>query len=91
MKKWTAYMAIISLLLVGTFVTYKQAFARPYDCGYVEDMCVGLCNADFILGQCQDCGTYIRCEWSCINIPEWPYWPWTCPWYDDVYFGICWL
>lgn len=88
MKKWTAYVALISLLLVGTFVTYKEAFARPYDCGMVESMCWDDCFSDFELGQCEDCGSYIQCEWYCYVISD-P--PWTCPWQPGVQWGICWL
>lgn len=87
MKKWTAYVALISLLLVGTFVTYKEAFARPWDCGMVEDICVNDCFGGFDLGDCEDHGWYIECEWFC-DIGPWP--PWCCPW-GGSRMGICWL
>lgn len=86
MKKWTAYVAIISLLLVGIFVTYKEAFARPYDCGYLEFYCIGTCMGEWYLGQCEDCGSYIQCEFCCTV--GYPYWPCI---FDGSTCGICWL
>lgn len=88
MKKWTAFLAIISLLLVGTFVIYKEAFARPYDCGMIEDWCEGLCLGDFAIIICEDNYSYIQCQWTCENISHciWP-----CPWGCGGVEGICWL
>jgi len=88
MKKGIVFLAIVSLVFVGTLVTYKQAFARPYDCGMVEDWCLNECYGEFYLYSCQDCGSHIECEFDCLDL-GWPYWP--CPWSGDVTGGLCWL
>ena len=92
MKKWTAFLAVFSLLFVGTLVIYKEAIAKPYDCDMVESYCVACCSGNFSLSNCVDQGSYIECDWLCEDMSVYG---WPCPWCEypgcpDV-FGTCWL
>lgn len=66
MKKWIASLAIFSLILVGTLVVYKEAFAITPFCWQCEDYC-NYCGGNFSIEGCWWYGIWQYCNALCQN------------------------
>jgi hypothetical protein len=66
MRKWISALAIASLILVGTLVVYKEAFAITPFCWQCEDYC-NSCDGFYSVLSCWWQLPWQYCEVECIG------------------------
>ncbi len=72
MKRWIGSLAIISLVVLGSIVIYKEALAITPLCDDLAENC-GHCGGNFIVDSCWQYNGLNYCQVRCEACPH-PYW-----------------